>query len=136
MITTEIKTVIVGGAAMTTVQNVQIASTQQNEQLECQMTKRTSGVVRVTTQEGASSTSASGIELPLDETITLRLSEARKLFLVSPETTNAQSVDVIIQPVQTAKEVIKALDGMATTLNVPGYDYGTQYYCPPKKFKK
>lgn len=137
MIKTEIKTVVVGGAALTSVQNVQVASTQQGEQLEIKLTKRTNGVVRFTTQEGAASSSTSGCELPLDTEIEFRLAEAQKIFLISPETTNAQSVDVIIQPVAMAKEVVKALSGMASTLHVPGYEFGgSQFDCQPKNWKR
>lgn len=129
---TQIYQAIVGGAATTNKYTI-IATTTIGEQLDIRLTKRTSGKVRMTVGEAATATPTSGVELPLDEPVIFRLGESQRLFIVTDEVADPQSVDVIISPSDVPKPIIDALTNVATTL---GYTTPpTTYACPPKKWK-
>ena len=123
---------LVGGATTTSRFTI-IATTSLGEQVDVRLTKRTPGKVRVTVGEAATTSPTSGIELPLDEPVMFRLGESQRLFIVTDELIDPQSVDVIVMPSDVPKPILDALNNVATTL---GYTTPPiTYACPPKKYK-
>lgn len=130
---TEIFTTQVGGQTPA-LRSVRIAGTDGGEQIEVLLCKRTNGNVRVTTSEGAVNANA-GVQLPLDTYLTIRLQTGQRLFLVTDETVNQVSVDVIIQPTTQTKQVTDALTNLSQGISAAlGYN-PTLTSCPPKNYK-
>ncbi len=123
---TEIYVAKLGGPTAT-MNKMLVGATAPGEQIEVTLTKRTDGQVRVALGE---SNVQGGIGLPLDEPVMIRLGEEQRLWLVTDEIVDQQSVDIVKQPVSSPAEQLAMLDAIRQRL--PLLFPEQEMYCPPK----